>query len=161
MGKLKPVKTTLEAPAPQAAFELLEHLPVPMFLKSRDGRYLAVNKAWEELFGISRASFLGKQVRDLYPQNPEIAEKHLLKDRELWERPGSQSYEIPIVTPDGRRLDTIYYKATFPGGLIGAIFDVTARKAAEAARRESEERLRAIINSASEGMLVYDRSLIV
>jgi PAS domain S-box-containing protein len=100
-------------------------------------------------------------VRDLYPQNPEIAEKHALKDRELWERPGSQSYEIPIVTPDGRRRDTIYYKATFPGGLVGAIFDVTARKAAEAALRESEERFRTVVDSANEGMLVYDRSLTV
>ncbi|HSA89508.1 MAG TPA: PAS domain S-box protein [Burkholderiales bacterium] len=148
----------------QAAFELLEQLPVPMFLKSRDGRYLGVNRAWEELFGLERASFLGKEVRDLYPQHPEIAEKHALKDRELYERPGTQSYEIPIVTPDGRRRDTIYYKATFPPGgrpqgLVGAIFDVTARKAAEAAVRDSEERWRATIDSASEGMLIYDRAL--
>src|SRR5687768_6406194 len=99
MGKVRQVKTTSEASALEAAFELLEHLPVPMFFKGRDGRYLGVNKAWEELFGLSRASFLGKEVRDLYPQNPEIAEQHVLKDRELWERPGSQSYEIPIVTP--------------------------------------------------------------
>jgi PAS domain S-box-containing protein len=96
-------------------FELLEQLPVPMFFKARDGRYLGVNKAWEELFGVKRAAFLGKQVADLYPQNPEIARLHAMKDRELWDNPGSQSYEIPIVTPDGRRRDTVYYKATFPG----------------------------------------------
>jgi PAS domain S-box-containing protein len=166
MAKPKQVKNTrgaedLEAPALEAIFELLERLPVPMFFKARDGRYLGMNKAWEELFGLARASFLGKQVRDLYPQNPEIAEKHAIKDRELWERPGSQSYEIPIVTPDGRRRETIYYKATFPGGLVGAIFDVTERAQAQAALRESEERFRAVVDSASEGMLVYDRSLIV
>src|SRR5919106_7006616 len=131
MEKLKKVKPTGESARVDAAFDLLERLPVPLYFKGRDGRYLGVNKAWEELFGISRASFLGKQVRDLYPQNPEIAEKHALKDRELWEHSGSQSYEIPIVTPDGRRRDTIYYKATFPGGLVGAIFDVTAQKTAE------------------------------
>ena len=74
------------------AFELLERLPVPMFVKARDGRYLGVNKAWEELFGVPRASFVGKQVRDLYPQNPEIAELHAARDSELWERPGAQSY---------------------------------------------------------------------
>jgi PAS domain S-box-containing protein len=148
----------------QAAFRVLELLPVPMFLKSRDGRYLGVNRAWEELFGLERASFLGKQVSDLYPQHPEIAEKHALKDRELYERPGAQSYELPIVTPEGRRRDAIYCKATFPAGsrpegLVGAIFDVTARKAAEAAARDSEERWRATIDSAAEGMLVYDRAL--
>jgi PAS domain S-box-containing protein len=159
MGKPKQVKNTLDTPELEEAFELLDRLPVPMFFKARDGRYLGVNKAWEELFGIERASFLGKQVRDLYPKNPEIAEKHVIKDRELWEHPGSQSYQIPIVTPDGRRRETIYYKATFPGGMVGAIFDVTARARAESALRESEERFRAVVDSASEGMLVYDRSL--
>jgi len=173
MAKPRQAKTTrraeeaeadVRAGALQGAFALLEQLPVPMFLKSRDGRYLGVNRAWEELFGLKRERFLGKQVRDLYPQHPEIAEKHALKDRELYERPGTQSYEIPIVTPDGRRRDTIYYKATFPPGdhpegLVGAIFDVTARKAAEAAVRDSEERWRATIDSASEGMLIYDRAL--
>jgi PAS domain S-box-containing protein len=120
MGKLKRVRNTLEAPRSlEAALELIERLPVPMFVQARDGRYLAVNQAWEELFGIKRTSFLGKLVRDLYPRNPEIAERHAIKDRELWEHPGSQSYGIPIVTPDGRRRDAIYYKATFPGGLVG------------------------------------------
>ena len=158
MGKLKPVKTTTEGAALEAALELVEDLPVPMFFKSRDGRYLGVNKAWEDLFGLKRKSFLGKRVAELYPQNPEIAEKHAMMDRELWENAGSQSYEIPIITPDGRRRDTVYYKATFAGGLVGAILDVTARKAAEAALRDSEERWRATIDSANEGMLVYDRS---
>src|SRR5918994_336989 len=145
-------------------FELLEPLPVPMFVKARDGRYLGVNKAWEEMFGMPAASFVGKEVRDLYPQNPEIAALHTARDRELWERPGAQSYPTQIVTPDGRRRDTIYYKATYPSegepqGLVGAIFDVTARAQAEAALRESEERFRAVVDSANEGMLVYDGSL--
>ena len=161
MGRVKHVKTTTDTPALEAAFELLDQLPVPMFYKARDGRYLGVNKAWEELFGLRRESFVGKQVADLYPHNPEIAALHAIKDRELWERPGSQSYEIPIVTPDGRRRDTVYYKATFPGGLVGAILDVTARKEAEAALRDSEERWRATVDSASEGMLIYDRSLAI
>src|SRR5688500_14258346 len=159
MARPKQVRSTGETPALESALELLERLPVPMFVKDRDGRYLGVNRAWEELFGLKRESFLGKQLRDLYPNNPEIAERHAFKDRDLWEHPGSQSYQIPIVTPDGRRRDTVYYKATFPGGLVGAIFDVTARAQAEAALRESEERFRAVVDSANEGMLVYDGSL--
>ena len=161
MGKLKPVKSTTEPTALEAAIELVEELPVPMFFKSRDGRYLGVNKAWEALFGLKREAFIGKKVRDLYPQNPEIAETHARKDRELWESAGSQSYEIPIVTPDGRRRETVYYKSIFPGGLVGAILDVTAQKAAELALRESEERWRTTIDSASEGMLIYDRALTI
>ena len=148
-----------------AAFELLEALPVPVFLKARDGRYLGVNKAWEEFFGIPRRDFVGKRVADLYPQIPAVAEKHAAMDELLWKNPGGQSYEIPILTRGGVQRDTIYYKSTFRGpsgevaGLVGAIVDITGRKKAEAAVRESEERWRAIIDSANDGVLVYDRSL--
>ncbi len=156
MAKPKQVKNTIETPSTDEAFELLDALPVPMFFKARDGRYLGVNRAWEELFGIKRASFLGKQVRDLYPGNPEIAEKHALKDRELWESGGAQSYEIPIVTPDGRQRQTIYYKSTFPAGgapqgLVGAIFDITARY-------EAEERLSAGFEHLGEMIALTDEN---
>jgi hypothetical protein len=38
MRKLKQVKDTTGAAAPEAAFDILERLPVPMFVKARDGR---------------------------------------------------------------------------------------------------------------------------
>src|SRR5215208_6988092 len=148
-----------------AAFKLVDSLPVPVFFKSRDGRYLGVNRAWEEFFGIPGDAFIGKQVADLYPQDPAIAEKHAAMDRALYEKPGRQSYEITVRSRDGQLHDTIYYKATYSdsrgevAGLIGAIVDITARTRAEHALRENEERWRTIFNSANEGMLVYDRTL--
>ena len=39
--------------------------------------------------------------------------------------------------------------------------DLTARKQEEDAQRETEERFRAVVNSANEGILVYDRQLII
>src|SRR5260221_9160303 len=86
-------------------------------------------------------------------------------DRELYAHPGRQSYEIRVVARDGNLHDTIYYKATYTdahgeiAGLIGAIIDITARTRAETALRDNEERWRAIVNSANEGILVYDREL--
>ena len=97
------------------AQDLIEALPVPVFFKARDGRYLGVNRAWEEFFGVPRDEFLGKTVHELYPQSPGVAEKHLAMDVELWANPGSQRYEIPLKVGDGRVRHTIYYKATFCG----------------------------------------------
>jgi len=148
-----------------AAFKLVDSLAVPVFFKSRDGRYLGVNRAWEEFFGLKGEAFIGKEVRDLYPQDPAIAERHAEMDRQLYAHPGRQNYEIRVRAANGELRDTIYYKATYTdargevAGLIGAIVDITARTNAETALRQNEERWRAIVNSANEGILVYDREL--
>src|SRR5918911_3805234 len=89
-----------------AAFKLVDSLAVPVFFKSRDGRYLGVNRAWEEFFGLKGDSFIGKEVADLYPQDPAIAERHARMDRELYASPGRQSYEIQVRAANGELRDT-------------------------------------------------------
>ncbi|HYC36705.1 MAG TPA: ATP-binding protein [Usitatibacter sp.] len=119
------------------AQQLIEVLPIPVFFKGRDGRYLGVNRAWEEFFGMRRDDMVGAAVKDLYPGFPAIAARHQAMDEDLWANPGAQSYEIPVTTRDGRLRHTLYYKATFgpvesrPVGLIGTIIDITDRKRAE------------------------------
>jgi PAS domain S-box-containing protein len=143
--------------AQRLAQQLIDVLPVPVFFKARDGRYLGVNRAWEEFFGIARQNFVGKQVADLYPQSPWVAAEHEAMDQELWKKPGSQSYEIKIATRHGPR-STIYHKATFNGadgkvaGIIGTIIDVTGRKNAKRALREAEQRFRQTFELAASGI---------
>ena len=125
------------------AQELIEVLPIPVFFKDRDGKYLGVNRAWELFFGVKRASIVGGRVSDLYPTVPTTAARHREMDEQLWANPGDQSYEIRLTLPDGRVRHTIYYKATYNGadgqveGLIGTIVDITERKQAE--QREAIE----------------------
>ena len=125
------------------AQELIEVLPMPVFFKGRDGKYLGVNRAWEAFFGLKRADIVGGNVTDLYPNAPAVASRHREMDERLWASPGDQSYEIRLPFPDGRVRHTIYYKATYRGtdgeveGLIGTIVDITERKQAE--QREAIE----------------------
>lgn len=138
------------------AHKLIDVLPIPIFFKGRDGRYLGVNTAWEALFGVSRDAIVGKYVQELYPQSPHVAEKHHAMDQELWAYPGCQVYEARITTPDGRSRHTIYRKATFTGpdgevaGLVGTIIDITERK-------QAEQRL--AIEHAVTGLLAESKSI--
>jgi PAS domain S-box-containing protein len=122
------------------AEQLIEALPNPVFFKGTDGRYLGVNKAWENYFGVPRNEFVGKTVHELYPRDPEIADRLHAMDQVLWDKPGNQEYETTIRTRDGKDRRAIYYKATFTNadgstaGLIGTIIDVTARRQAEERR---------------------------
>jgi diguanylate cyclase (GGDEF)-like protein/PAS domain S-box-containing protein len=126
------------AEAQRMTQQLIEALPNPIYFKDTEGHYLGVNRAWEAFFGTPRKMFLGKTVHDLYPDSPEIAERLRADDQVLWDKPGTpHMHEESIVTPDGKRHEAIYYKATFTradggvAGLVGTIIDITAQKRAE------------------------------
>ncbi|MGB4066048.1 MAG: response regulator [Azonexus sp.] len=115
--------------------ELIEAIPLPVYLKDSAGRYVRLNKAFELFFQISREELLGHTLNDLLP--PEDASLHTEKDAELFANKGMQSYEASVHSRDGLIHDTVYRKAVLTrrdgsvSGLLGVIVDITERKRAE------------------------------
>jgi two-component system NtrC family sensor kinase len=115
---------------------LLNAIPIPIFHKGKDGRYIGANRAFGEFFGLALDDVIGKTVFGIVP--PEHARYYNSKDEELYARPGVQVYSAEAKNALGELREVIFHKATFddasgqPSGIIGAILDVTDRKRAEA-----------------------------
>ena len=127
---------------------VIENVPLMVFLKeAEDLRFVIFNRAGEELLGYDRKDLLGKNNLDLFPA--EQAANFMAKDREVLD--GEAGYldipEEPLLTAKkGQRL-LHTRKVCIRGAdgvtkyLLGVSEDITERKQAEQALRESEARL--------------------
>ena len=111
---------------------LLEATPTAIYLKDSGGRYLRFNKAFEALFGIERAQWIGKNVFDLVPG--AAADAMHAKDNELWATTAVQTYEASFTNrKTGEVREGLYWKAPLTNSageitaLVGTILDVTER----------------------------------
>jgi PAS domain S-box-containing protein len=147
------LKKSMDALQAQATFvaSLMEAIPIPVFYKDGDLRYLGCNGAFEEFYGTTREELLGKGVHDVAPR--ELAEEYHDRDRELLRNPGSQIYESQVKNARGEVRDVVFHKATFAdaggriSGVVGAILDITERKRMTRSLAESELRLRTLVQT--------------
>lgn len=140
---------------------LINTIPIPVFYNDREGRYLGCNKAYEEFFGSTRERLIGKTVFDIHPK--ELAEFYFAHDTKLCELGGRDQYESKVVDVQGFPRDTICYHAVFlgrngePGGVIGAILDITDRKRMEEDISTREHDMRTLLENSPDRIVRFDR----
>ena len=122
---------------------LLETIPIPLFYKDTQCRYLGCNEAFKAFTGLTESQLIGKTVFDIAA--PEIAIQYDEKDRQLLEHPGSQSYEWKVRAVDGTIRTVVFNKATFNdvdgqlAGIVGAIQDITDLKDLQSTLKQAKD----------------------
>jgi PAS domain S-box-containing protein len=111
---------------------ILDNIPNSTWLGDREGRYVAVNKPFSRMFGLTPAEMVGKSDYDIYP--PELAEKYESDFKKVMQSGLRTLFEEAIIDPEGKiryveKIRTpIFNDAGEIIGIIGIAHDITRRK---------------------------------
>jgi PAS domain S-box-containing protein len=138
----KQMEQTLEQSREQLQ-ALADNLPEFISMTDHEGRYVFVNKCFEEWVGLGRNDVVGKTVHDLYPQ--ERAAEIFDFDRRAIAARKVMSDEIVDTYPDGKTRTVV--RTRFPviledGKIIGlgnVNVDITEQKQAEEALQKQKQ----------------------
>ena len=140
---------------------IIERMPIGLIVWDKDFRVRTWNAAATKILGFSREEALGKHPyefmvpREVQPQTDEIWRRLLQGDQ--------TAHSInENLTKDGRTIVCEWTNTPLreaDGTVVGVLSmfqDITERKRAEEALRESEERFRMLVETMNEGLCVLD-----
>jgi PAS domain S-box-containing protein len=126
------------------------------WLADMQGHFLEVNESYCDLIGYSRDELLNMSITDVEViERPEETAKHIQKITEV----GYDRFETRHRRKDGEVVEvevSVNYLPTEGGRMIVFLRDITERKRAEEALRESRETLRKTFESVTDGISVID-----
>ncbi|HET7852837.1 MAG TPA: sigma 54-interacting transcriptional regulator [Candidatus Methylomirabilis sp.] len=141
---------------------IFEHAVEGIFQTTPDGRYISANLALARMYGYESPEELVENLTDIGPQLYVEPTRRAEFIRLLQEQSAVSGLESQVHRRDG---STIWISESAravrdPGGAVlyyeGAVQDITDRKRAEEALRESEERLARILESAMDAVVTID-----
>jgi PAS domain S-box-containing protein len=136
---------------------IVDTSPFPIVVsRVKDGKILFANEPTAEILGTSPSEIIGLKTPDFYADPDErtrilqtLAEKGVVRDREVQIRKSDGEtvwmiFSLIITELNGEKV------------VIGALYDINARRKAEEALRESEERFRQLTENIHEAFWMHD-----
>jgi two-component system cell cycle sensor histidine kinase/response regulator CckA len=149
-------------PDSQLLSSLIHSLPLNVFAKDREGRFIFANDFYCKSVGKSYAEVIGKDDFDVHPR--ELADKYRADDKRIMERCQVESIEEAWQSIGG----TYHYIQVIKSplfddhqqviGIIGIFWDITDRKQTEIELAEERNLLRTIIDIVPGYIYVKDRA---
>ncbi|MBD3331872.1 PAS domain S-box protein [candidate division GN15 bacterium] len=146
--------------------QVVDLIPHDIYAIDHSGRFIMANRTFSSNLGLTTDQVVGQHLTDLFPTADDSADKRTSLDTQIIE--SGQPRFIPErldTHPDGRRRWTQVSKVPFdhfghPAVLTVAV-DITERKEAELARRQSEAKIQSILTAAPIGIgMTVNRSVV-
>ncbi|MES2037384.1 MAG: PAS domain S-box protein [Pseudomonadota bacterium] len=141
---------------------LVDSIGSVITMKDRQGRYQLLNSTYEKQLGISESEVLGKDASAFMPK--EVADKIAEVESRVMATGQAITYEetIPRIDGSGARFfmttkTPLLNERGEIYGICGIATDITERKRLESEMRESEGRLRRILENSPVGVVISEQ----
>lgn len=136
--------------------EIVEKSPVGVQILDLDGSMFYSNNAVEKICGFSHEELAGKIIGDI-TADPEFADREILPSlnkSERWDGELLLKHKNGKVKPVWLAAFIVNDQNNQPMGIISIVRDLTERKMAEDALKESETKFRTLFNQASDSIFL-------
>jgi PAS domain S-box-containing protein len=137
---------------------VFEHSPSAITVTDSQERIVAWNPMAEKMLGMTKADLFNKPVRSLYPPQ----EWKRIRSLNIRHKGMLSNIDIKVICKDGSLLDVSASISVLKDnkgkviGSIGILYDVTREKLAEHQMRESENKLRIILDNSAAAITMTD-----
>ncbi|MDX6531572.1 MAG: hypothetical protein QOH41_3862 [Blastocatellia bacterium] len=140
--------------------ELVENANDIIYTIDLTGNFTSLNQSGERLTGYTQGEALSMNLAQVVAPN-ELAKVRENLARKIGSNDTSSVYETEIITKSGHHLplelsSRLIHQDGKPVGVQGIARDISARKTAEEALRDSEEKFRSIVETTNEWIWAID-----
>lgn len=146
--------------------EVLDNLPVAVYAKDSEGKYLIWNKKSEEVFGKKANEVIGQQYYN-DQITPEQKEFILMQDHNVFDKKSEVDIPQELISTQNNGIKVMHTVKTplfredgTPNCLLGVSEDITSKTKMERDVYESRTKYSLLVENSREGILIFEKGKI-